>query len=574
MTIPHTNKFNLSDRGFLILLVLIALAITTVSAWMAAIWADRELRTDLLRQAHMISTSINPRQVAALSGSEADLASADYLSIKEQLSRIRLSNPDCRFLYLVSRRSNGNIIIYVDSEPTGSKDYSPPGQVYEEASRGLHSVFDTGRPSVEGPISDRWGTWVSAFVPLSGPADKGVQMVFGMDIIATAWKRTVLLQAALPAALVAVAVILGLFATAVYRSRRSIRIQQDKLRESEEKFRTLIENSHDIIYTLTPEGVFTFVSPSWTALLGHPVSQVVRKPFQSFVHPDDVGNCETYLQKVIETGQRMESIEYRVQHADGFWRWHNSTGAPIRDEAGKTVGYQGIARDITEHRQAEESLKESENKFRVLSEKAMVGVYLIQDEIFKYLNPKFYELFGYSEDEILLKAIKDFIVPEDWPMVKEYFRKRISGEIDSLCYELRIVKKNGDIAFVEAHGSRILYEGQPTIIGTILDISDRKRAEKEVQRRLKLEGTLEMAGAICHEMNQPMQTILGYSDLLLMNISQTDTIYEKIDEITKQIERMCEITRKLMSINDIETKDYAGISRIVDIDKLPGKSPH
>jgi C4-dicarboxylate-specific signal transduction histidine kinase len=128
-----------------------------------------------------------------------------------------------------------------------------------------------------------------------------------------------------------------------------------------------------------------------------------------------------------------------------------------------------------------------------------------------------------------------------------------------------VIKKNGDIAFIEAHGSRIEYKGKPTIIGTALDISDRKRAEEEAHRRVKLEGILEMAAAICHEMNQPMQTISGYSDLLLMNISKTDKIYGKLDVISKQIDRMCTITSKLMAINNVEIQDYVGISRIVDI---------
>ncbi|MCX6690254.1 MAG: PAS domain S-box protein, partial [Methanoregula sp.] len=131
---------------------------------------------------------------------------------------------------------------------------------------------------------------------------------------------------------------------------------QAALKESEEKYRDLVDNSHDIIYTLTVGGVFTFVSPAWTALLGHPVTQVMGQPFQKFVHPDDLPGCMVFLKLVIEMGQRQEGVEYRVQHTDGTWYWHTSSAVPFKDEAGTMVGFYGIARDITERKVAEETL--------------------------------------------------------------------------------------------------------------------------------------------------------------------------------------------------------------------------
>ncbi len=152
------------------------------------------------------------------------------------------------------------------------------------------------------------------------------------------------------------------------------------LRESEEKHRLLIENSHDIIYTITADGVFIFVSPAWTVLLGHPVSQVVGQPFQQFVHPDDIPGCMVWLQKVIETGQRQAGVEYRVRHADGSWYWHKSSAVPLRDEAGSVVGLEGIAHDITERKKADEeirqaykSLKETQSQLIQASKMSSLG---------------------------------------------------------------------------------------------------------------------------------------------------------------------------------------------------------
>ncbi|MFN2359361.1 MAG: PAS domain-containing protein, partial [Desulfotignum sp.] len=86
----------------------------------------------------------------------------------------------------------------------------------------------------------------------------------------------------------------------------------------------MIENTHDIIYSLSPDGVFTYVSPSWTTLLGHPVADIEGHGITEFVHPEDVPDCFAFLQKVVETGQRQEGVEYRVRHINGKWCWHTS----------------------------------------------------------------------------------------------------------------------------------------------------------------------------------------------------------------------------------------------------------
>ena len=142
---------------------------------------------------------------------------------------------------------------------------------------------------------------------------------------------------------------------------------EEELRRSEEKFRLLIENSHDIIYTITPTGIFTFVSPSWTAHLGHPVNEVEGRPFQQFVHPDDLPACMAFLQKTIETGQRQTGIEYRVRHADGTWRYHTSNAVPLKDKSGIVIAFEGSASDITERKKADEALLQASKKLAMLN---------------------------------------------------------------------------------------------------------------------------------------------------------------------------------------------------------------
>lgn len=106
---------------------------------------------------------------------------------------------------------------------------------------------------------------------------------------------------------------------------------EERLRESEEKFRSFIENANDIIYQLNVDGVFTYVSPNWTEMLGYELNDVIGEKVEKFVHTDDLQNCLDFLNLVITTGRKQSGVEYRVRHKNGSWRWHVSNGSPLKD---------------------------------------------------------------------------------------------------------------------------------------------------------------------------------------------------------------------------------------------------
>jgi PAS domain S-box-containing protein len=141
-----------------------------------------------------------------------------------------------------------------------------------------------------------------------------------------------------------------------------------------------------------------------------------------------------------------------------------------------------LAAIAIEGKQAEEALRESEEKFRALSEKSIVGIYLLQEDEFRYVNPCFAEITGYSVEDIVGSiAPKDVVHPGDWPIVQENIRKRISGEAPSVRYEVRIIRKDGVLRNTEVFGTLTTYQGEAAIIGTLLDITERKRAEETIR---------------------------------------------------------------------------------------------
>jgi len=148
-----------------------------------------------------------------------------------------------------------------------------------------------------------------------------------------------------------------------------------------------------------------------------------------------------------------------------------------------------------------EELKQSEEKFRKLAEKSVVGIYLIQDDLLRYVNPKFAEIFGYEVDEMINRLEATATVsPEDRPFVEENIRKRISGEVESIHFQFRGIRKDQEIIHVEVYGSRIDHQGRPAVLGTMIDITERIRTQRDLEKQLKIfQGLYDLAMAMIAE---------------------------------------------------------------------------
>jgi PAS domain S-box-containing protein len=195
-----------------------------VAYWMATS-ADHDLREDMLQQARMLAQTVSIDCVRTLSGTEKDLASPSYQRLKGQLSAARAAVPKSRFLYLMGRKADGAVYFFVDSEPVDSKDYSPPGQAYEEVNASDRRVFDTQSEAVVGPSADRWGSWISALVPINDPQSGATVAVFAMDVDAGVWKWLIARAAMRPVLLaLALAVLLSAvsFLTRRVRSYKAV----------------------------------------------------------------------------------------------------------------------------------------------------------------------------------------------------------------------------------------------------------------------------------------------------------------------------------------------------------------
>ncbi len=184
--------------------------------------------------------------------------------------------------------------------------------------------------------------------------------------------------------------------------------------------------------------------------------------------------------RAFRTGESLKNVTIGI-FADklGPRRWLMLNAEPIRDPAtGECREVLVTFVDITDRKSDEKKLVEAETKYRDLAEKSLVGVYIIQNGKFAYVNPRLAEIHQFSQEELIGMDVTDVVSPEDREMVQQNIRRRVTGEVKSMNYTVKSLRKDGKPIDIEVYGSYTTYMGKPAVIGTELDITQRKRDEE------------------------------------------------------------------------------------------------
>lgn len=258
---------------------------------------------------------------------------------------------------------------------------------------------------------------------------------------------------------------------------------EESLRESEEQYRTLHSNIPVGVFRTTadPSGRLLSANPALVKMFRYETPEEMSK-----MHVSDLYLNQDDRKKFIETlSSTVEISHYEVQfeRKDGTVFWGSLSARAVADESGKIAYFDGILEDITKKKKAEQALQESEEKYRRVVDNSLVGLYITQSHILKFCNQRLVEMFGFtSSKELIGKHIRELVAPESWELVDKQVKLRESGEGGSIQYEFKGVKKDGTIFDIETSGSRIIYEGNPAIQGSMIDITARKRTEEELRK--------------------------------------------------------------------------------------------
>jgi len=383
----------------------------------------------------------------------------------------------------------------------------------------------------------------------------------------------------------------------VFRDITQRRKAEKELLDSQRFIQHIADSIPNILYLYDLRGPsITYVNSQISHKLGFSPNEVIalgKEFFKKYMYPEDYQRLGDLL-KIYLKAKDFEILEneYRLRNASGEYRWFQSRDVVFtRDSNGKPIQMLGTALDVTEQKnmqeeisryyerlektvserttelrlsnerlqqemldriRAEKTLADAELKFRSLVEYSLVGIYIVQDNRFIYVNPRFEKIFGFRHGELTGQDIRIIIPEESYDLVQENMRKRLAGEIDSIQYSYKAKRKDGRLIDVETLGTTMEYMGKRAIIGTLLDISERKLAEDRIKKSLKEKELL--LQEIHHRVKNNLQIIVSLFKLQSKFLHDVRDL-EVFNKSRARVETMALIHENLYRSSDLNNID-------------------
>lgn len=257
---------------------------------------------------------------------------------------------------------------------------------------------------------------------------------------------------------------------------------EEALKESEARLRQITDNMLDMICQTNAEGIIEYISPSHKSILGYEPEDMLERSILDFVHPHDKYRVMTAVQTAIDSVSSGK-IEYRSRHAHGHYLWLETIGNLLLNDNGLTTGAIFCTRDITERKQYEEALRQSEERYRKLVELSPSAIAVHIEDRIVFANKMAAKLVGAdSPEELIGRSIFHFVHPD--------FKRRINNGIKTITEEnkslpldeQKFLKLDGTIVDVEVTGTPLLLQGEHAIMVIARDITERKRVEEALKQ--------------------------------------------------------------------------------------------
>lgn len=332
---------------------------------------------------------------------------------------------------------------------------------------------------------------------------------------------------------------------------------EEALKASETKFRDLITNMQEVLYSLDRNGRITFVSPSVETMSQYRQSEVIAHHVKEFIFRDDLPRLHQNFRDLL-SGRGKSENEYRLVTKSGEIRWMR-IHTNLLCEGAEIIRIQGIIFDITERKRSEEALRESECRFREMADLLPQAIYEAGTQgVLTYANRYAFELFGYTAEDFENGLnIFQMLIPEERERIEHALRGLLTGNPTDSDRRYRAVGKDGASFPVMIYSSPVLHNGRAVAIrGVIVDMTEHERVEGEnrkLQAQLvqaqKMEAIGTLAGGIAHDFNNILGIILGCTEMTLTQMTQGDRNRENLNEVYRAALRARDLVKQILTFS-------------------------
>jgi PAS domain S-box-containing protein len=324
---------------------------------------------------------------------------------------------------------------------------------------------------------------------------------------------------------------------------------EETIKYSEKRYRTILNEMQDGYFEVDLGGHVIFANNAVCRDLGYSMEELIGMSYKDFTTEDGIESVFRAFNEVYRTGVPNKGFYSKSHRKDGGQGFYETSVSLLRNNKGEIVGFRCVGRDITERKQAEEALQKSQERYRTLAENAGEAIFVVQDGMIKFMNPKGAELSGYSIEELASGPFAKFIHPDDVNLVLNRYAGRLKGDPAPQIYDFRILRKDSDIRWGELNAVPISWDDRPAVLCFMTDITQRKQAEEALtQSEEKYRTILDEIGDAYFEVdlkgnftfvNDQMTQHLQYSkeELLGMNY-RTFTVPEEIKNVYEAYNRV------------------------------------
>jgi two-component system cell cycle sensor histidine kinase/response regulator CckA len=319
---------------------------------------------------------------------------------------------------------------------------------------------------------------------------------------------------------------------------------EEDLKHQKRRLESLIEYSSLAIVTLDEGHNIISCNRDFEKLFYFSESEMVGRNLDELIAGQEyIEDALSYTKETLR-GKAIHGSGKR-QRKDGAYIDVELIGVPVIID-GKVIGAYGIYRDISERKQAEEALRESEEKYRLLVENAGDAIFIAQDEVVKFANPKTEQMSGYSKEELAKMSFVHLIHPEDREMVIDRHRRRLTGEKLPGTYSFRITNRDNEELWVELNAVLISWEGKPATLNFLRDITPQKKLEAQLQQMQRMEALGTLGGGVAHDFNNLLMGIQGRTSLMLMDKDSSHPDFEHLKGIEDYVKSAANLTKQLL----------------------------